>query len=394
MLGKYLAQSAGYPDKLLGRKGFRMIEMRFLRWSVIFALVISGCSIEVAQPSVQTPDSIMTNPGTSATNDTTQIPVTWSSLNLTGKLIYSMGAIEKDVYVIRVLSLDLQTGQGTTIYQAPSGAWVYYVSVSPDGEQLVMSFSPPPGTDPEVVQALYVMPIDGSRPPQLLFKPQIREDQYTQAEWSPDGKYIYYTHVNYQFPIDPNRVYPLYQIFRMEYPGGQPQLIAEEAYWPRLSSDSTRLTYISIDPLSIKQQLIIADADGGNAQEVSLSGSYIPDIKDAPIFSPDEVSILFSAAVPTQSRQPTWFENLMGMRLARANGSVPSDWWSVPINGGELTRLTHIQAPSLYASLSPDHRHVVSFSGAGVFVMNVDGSELTILLPNPDQFIGTVQWIP
>ena len=322
-----------------------MIEMRFLRWSVIFALVISGCSIEVAQPPVQTPDSIMTNPGTSATNDTTQIPVTWSSLNLTGKLIYSMGAIEKDVYVIRVLSLDLQTGQGTTIYQAPSGAWVYYVSVSPDGEQLVMSFSPPPGTDPEVVQALYVMPIDGSRPPQLLFKPQIREDQYTQAEWPPDGKYIYYTHVNYQFPIDPNRVYPLYQIFRMEYPGGQPQLIAEEAYWPRLSSDSTRLTYISIDPLSIKQQLIIADADGGNAQEVSLSGSYIPDIKDAPIFSLDEVSILFSAAVPTQSRQPTWFENLMGMRLARANGSVPSDWWSVPINGGELTRLTHIQAP-------------------------------------------------
>ena len=371
-----------------------MIEMRFLSWLVIFALVTSGCSIDISQPSVQTPDSVVTNPVTSANNETTQIPVTWSTLNLTGKLIYSMGANENDIYVIRVLSLDLRTGQVTTIYQAPTGAWVYYASVSPDAKHLVMSFSPPPGADPEVVQALYVMPIDGSQPPQLLFKPQIREDQYTQAEWSPDGKYIYYTHVNYQFPIDPNRVYPLYQIFRMEYPSGQPQLIAEEAYWPRLSSDSTRLTYISIDPLSIKQQLVIADADGRNQQEVSMSGSYIPDIKDAPIFFPDGLSILFSAAVPAQSRQPNWFEKLMGIGLASANGSVPSDWWSVPVNGGHLTRLTHIQAPSLYASLSPDDKHIVSFSGAGVFVMNLDGSELTILLPNPDQFTGTVQWIP
>ena len=125
-----------------------------------------------------------------------------------------------------------------------------------------------------------------------------------------------------------------------------------------------------------------------------MSGSYIPDIKDAPIFSPDGISILFSAAVLAQSREPNWFEKSIGIRLARANGSVPSDWWSVPVNGGELTRLTHIQAPSLYASLSPDDKHIVRFSGAGIFVMNLDGSELTILLPNPDMFIGTVQWIP
>jgi Tol biopolymer transport system component len=305
-----------------------------------------------------------------------------------------MGAVENDNYIVRVLSLDLVTGKVSTIYRAPMNAWVYYVSVSPDNSQLVMSFSPPPGENPEVVQALYVMPIDGSKPPQLLFKPPIREDQYTQAEWSPDGKYIYYTHVNYQIPIDPNRVYPLYQIFRMAYPGGQPESIAKAAYWPRLSPNSTRLTYISVDPLSIKQQLKIADADGRNAQEVVLSGAYVPDIKDAPIFSPDGASLILSAAVPTQSRQPNWFENLTGIHIARANGNVPSDWWSTPVHGGDLTRLTHIQATSLYASLSPDDKHIVSFSGTGIFVMNLDGSELTILMPNPDLFTGTVQWIP
>ena len=374
-----------------------MIKTRFLYRSFMFALMIASCAIEVPQSSVNTPaptpNAVVTNSGTD-NNDTTQIPVTWASLNLTGKLIYNMGSIENDYYIVRVRSLDLVTGQMTTIYRAPINAWVYYVSVSPDGKQVVMSFSPPPGEDPEIVQALYVMPVDGSKPPQLLFKPPIREDQYTQAEWSPDGKYIYYTHVNYQFPEDPNRVYPLYQIFRMEYPNGQPELIAEEAYWSRLSSDSARLTYISIDPLSVKQELIISEADGSNAREVSLSGSYIPDIKDAPIFSPDGVSILFSGAVPTQSRQLNWFEKLIGMHLVKANGSVPSDWWSAPASGGELTRLTHIQASGLYGSLSPDGKHMVSFSGAGILVMNLDGSELTVLIPNADLFTGTVQWIP
>ena len=126
-----------------------MVEIHFLRWLFIFALVISGCSINVPQPSVETP--IVTNSVTGDTTDTTQIPVTWASLNLSGKLIYNMGAVENDNYIVRVLSLDLVTGQVTTIYRAPTNAWVYYVSVSPDGKQLVMSFSPPPSEDPEIV---------------------------------------------------------------------------------------------------------------------------------------------------------------------------------------------------------------------------------------------------
>ncbi|HKY53536.1 MAG TPA: hypothetical protein VJM08_04480 [Anaerolineales bacterium] len=373
-----------------------MAKTRFLHWSFIFALVIWACSIDVSQPSMVTPvsgsDAVATSSGAGA--DTIHIPVTWSSLNLTGKLIYNMGAVENDIYIVRILSLDLVTGEVNTIYKAPPNAWIYYVSVSPDSKQLVMSFSPPPGEDPEIVQALYVMPIDGSKPPQLLFKPPIREAQYTQAEWSPDGKYIYFTHVNYQFPMDPNRIYPLYQTYRMPYPNGQPELIVKEAYWPRLSPDSGSLTYISIDPLSVKQQLMIANPDGSNAQEVALSGAYVPDIKDAPIFSPDGASILFSAAVPAQSRQPNWLERLTGVRMARANGNVPSDWWSVPTHGGSLTRLTQIQATGLYGSLSPDYKHLVSFGGAGIFVMNLDGSELTVLIPNPDLFTGTVHWIP
>lgn len=141
---------------------------------------------------------------------------------------------------------------------------------------------------------------------------------------------------------------------------------------------------------------MIADPDGGNAQEVMISGSYVPDIKDAPIFAPDGKSILFSGAVPVppQAYQPNWFERLVGIRIAKANGGVPSDWWSVPVGGGEITQLTHLQTSGLYASISPDNQYIASYSSGGIFIMKPDGSQLTLLVPILDQFTGTVHWIP
>jgi len=359
--------------------------------------MISGCSSETGQASVGTPtprpDEFEYFPTLIPTNSA-KLPVTWASLNLTGKLVYNMGAVdESNNYVIRIQILDLVTGNITVVYTAPPNAWIYYISVSPDAKQVVMSFSPDPQENPDIVQALYVMPLDGSRPPQLLFKPPTPQDQYIQAEWSPDGKYIYYTHVNQQIPDDPNRVSPLYEIFRMEYPGGQPESIAKGAYWPRLSPDASRLVYISADPFSEEGQLKIADLDGENAHEIVMSGNYVPETKSAALFSPDGQTILFSGAVQGESYQPNWFERVMGIQAVKATGE-PSDWWSVPVGGGKITQLTDVRYAGLYGSFSPDHQHIASFSTDDIFVMRPDGSELTILIPGLNSFSGTLSWIP
>jgi Tol biopolymer transport system component len=179
----------------------------------------------------------------------------------------------------------------------------------------------------------------------------------------------------------------------MEYPGGQSELIAEQAYWPRLSSDASRLVYVSLDPFSGEYHLKIADPDGGNAQDVVLFGPYIPHDKEAPFFSPDGKSIIFSGEVIGQAYQPSWLEAIMGIRAAKANGLL-SDWWSVPVGGGEITRLTYLQSTALYASVSPDNQHIVSYSGDHIYVMNPDGSGLTILIPGLNHFYGTVNWLP
>lgn len=364
---------------------------------VVFALTLLACSSESNQLSASTPTTPpdeYENFSTAMPSNSGKLAVTWRNLNLTGRLIYAVGGVDADNnYINQIHSLDLSKGNLDLLYTAPINAGIHYISVSPDAEQLVMSYAPPPGEHANVVQALYTMSLDGSQPPQLLFAPPTPQDQYIQAEWSPDGKYIYYTHVNYLIPEDPNRASPLYTIFRMEYPGGQPEMIAEEAFWPRLSPDSKRLVYTAKDPISGEYQIKIADADGQNAREVVMSGAYVPEDREAAVFSPDGNFILFSGEVPGESYQPNWFDKFTGVLAVRANGES-SDWWSVPVNGGELTRLTNIRHAGLYASISPDKNYIASFSRDNIFVMRPDGSDLTVLVSELRGFTGTINWIP
>ena len=379
------------------------MKVHLLVWFLVFALVLSSCSIEVEQPTVVTPaptfESVPTTlpseEGTLQTNKVTrtQIPVTWGDLNLTGRLVYINGIVVDNVFILQIQVLDLATGEVTTIFDAPKYSWIYYVTVSPDNTQVLMSYSPPPGIEP-VDQDIYIMPLDGSQPPKLLFTPPAKEDDYIEVELSPDSKYVYFTHVNYQIPPEPGQIYPLYEIYRMTFPEGQPEKIAEKAYWPRLSPDSSHIAYVSVDLFTRGNKLFVADANGDNPHEVEITGPRIPDIKDAPIFSLDGQSLIFSADVPIQSYQPNWFDKLMGVHNAKAHGNVPSDWWSVPITGGEMTKLTNIQSLGLFASFAPDGKHIASYSLNGIFVMKPDGSELTMLIPNPQSVPGTVAWIP
>lgn len=185
-------------------------------------------------------------------------------------------------------------------------------------------------------------------------------------------------------------VNPPYDIFRMAYPDGQPEKIDDHAFWPRITSDSSMLVYISLDPVTGSNELVIANADGSNPR--IISDSSIPDLLDAPMFSPDGQSILFSAPVPVQSYQPDWFDKLRGVGIVKAH-NVPSDWWQAPVNGGAPKQLTKIQTINLFASFSPDKNHLASLSGEGIFVIGLDGSNLTRLLSDPG-VSGTVSWIP
>lgn len=382
-----------------------MHKIRFVFPLLILWLFVSSCSIQTDQTLQATP-SPTTSPTVTDTNlekpteqtrlgnpalPTFQIPITWGNLKLTGKLIYTSATQDGNTPFLRIQSLDLSTGDSATLFEAPATAWIYYVAVSPDEKQLVMAYTPPITNNGGSHQALYTMPLDGSKPPELLFLPPTSDDEYFQPEWSPDGKYLYFSHQ--MPPRTKNEHYPIDEVYRMAYPDGQAEKIADEGFWPRLSADSSQLVYVSMDPVTGTNKLFLADADGKNAQQMVLSGDVIPDYIDAPIFSPDNQSILFSAVDPVQASAPRWYEQLLGITVASAH-IVPSDWFSVPVAGGMPTPLTQLKTIGLFASISPDKQYIASYSGNGIFVMRPDGTESTMLISDLGGIPGTVSWIP
>jgi Tol biopolymer transport system component len=366
-----------------------MIKARFVSCLLVFVLTTSSCSVEIDQPSIQTIPSTVSPTQSNTT-------VKWGNFNLTGRLIYLDSTVENKKLLMSIQALDLATGHIVTIFNAPLDSYIFYIAVSPDSKQLIMSYSPPPVDNITIYQALYTMPIDGSTPPQLLFKPPAKEDQYIQVEWSPDGKYIYYTHVNYKILLPEGQQAPVYSIFRLIYPNGQPELVVDKAYWPRISADGTQLAYVAIDPLSGLDSLFTANADGTDAHAIPIDPSLIYKIIDAPMFSADNQTIFFSAPAPitSQTYKPSWIEKLMGVTIALAHGNTPSDLWTVPISGGTPTQITHIETSNLFTSFSPDNKHIAVFSENGLLVMDPDGSELTLATPNLQGIAGTVRWIP
>jgi Tol biopolymer transport system component len=351
---------------------------------IIFSLL--GCSMDVSQPPSAIPYDA--NNVTPTSNLSATVP--WAELHLSGRLVYSTVSAEGGVYFSRIKVLDLADGSIKTIYTSEGNGWIYYLTVSPDAKQLIMSYTTPPQPGAESVSNLYVLPLEEGASAQVILAPPTSFDRYIQVEWSSDGNDVYFAYYN-QTEQSAGQAFPDYQIFRMAFPGGQPEKITEHAFWPRSSPDSSNFVYITLDPSSGFNKLFVADADGSNPQEVQVSGLPV-EIMDAPIFSPDGQSILFSAPVPPQAYQPNWLDRLMGVQSVKAH-NIPSDWWSVPISGGEATRLTQIQTIKLFASVSPDGKHIASLSGEGIFVMDPDGSNLTRLLLDPE-VSSVVNWIP
>lgn len=347
----------------------------------------SACSIQINQAAPPSQNS------SQPVDQNTHIPVTWENLGLTGKLMYIVadfkGGSEKGGLRVVLRSLDLATGSVTPVFETEVGSWIGSFAVSPDFKNLIISYAPP--SDPSVGsrERLYVLPLDGSKPPQLLFSPPADQDQYTQPDFSPDGKYLYFTHYS-------SRSSANYEIMRLAYPDGKPESLIGQAYWPRLSADGSQLAYVTVTSANGPNELFVANAEGKDARSVQLLGpGWTESIIDAPLFLPDGKSILFSAPTPAQSSAPTsWVDKLFGVTVANAHGYIPSDWWSVPAVGGQPVRLTRVYTPGLFASLSPDSRFIASYSSTGIFVMDPQGGNLTQIVNYTGGIAGAVRWIP
>ena len=93
-------------------------------------LLLTGCVVNTSAPTSSPPPAptpttaSATMPAQSAVPSlpVTTVPVTWSGLDLSGKLVFVIGTTQGPNFLMQVQELDLSSGNATTIFQAPNGA--------------------------------------------------------------------------------------------------------------------------------------------------------------------------------------------------------------------------------------------------------------------------------
>ncbi|MEM7114865.1 MAG: hypothetical protein AAF614_20685 [Chloroflexota bacterium] len=278
---------------------------------------------------------------------------------------------------------DLETEAIETLFATENNAWLSYADSAPDGSQFVLSYSPSPpdgGVQFGFTQ-LYLL-VNGENEPRLLIEPTKPDDIYFYPNWANNGRFITYSHV---VQGENGRDFTT-TLERYELDTGEITILAENGIWARLSPDSRKIAYVFVEPNSLIRRLVVADANGGNELVVVDENDFV-DI-DAPFFTPDNEWLYFSAV---EHAQTSFWEQLMGVPVASAH-NVPSDWWRVPISGGELERITSISETGIAGTVLPNKQEIAFVSQTGLFTMGLDGSDLEKQLETMAG--GFAVWIP
>jgi Tol biopolymer transport system component len=376
-----------------------MKPLQTLNWGLrlsLLTVVLAACSITISDvtpvPATQAPaatEAVLATaadaPTAAPTATIAPTPVPWADLNLTGSLIYTQGKLG-------VLKLNLVTGNITTLLVENDKMWLSAESISPDGQTIIIAYSPPPTGDQVQLgyTGLYQIATDGStlEPKPVLPQADPQESYFTPV-WTPDGKYVYYAHF---VPIrDTSGNTFKYTIERIEYPDGQPEVILQDAIWPVISPDGTKLAYLKFDTVQYTQELYLSDIDGQNGAPVLPAGEF-PSV-DAQFFSPDGKTLVFNGVGEGQSPALSFLDQLLGVQAAQAH-NVPSDWWSIQLDSADAKpiRLTTLYDTGMYGDFSPDGQHIAFLSASGMYEMDPLGEKVSPLIQIKS--LGTLEWVP
>ncbi|MCP4362874.1 MAG: hypothetical protein GY796_33130 [Chloroflexi bacterium] len=326
--------------------------MRILFWSLLILLLLLGCNTSPNIPML-------------SESDTAVLP---TPIEPSGTMYF----VELRPGIQNLARYDVPTGRESLLFRVPDNGWLAGFDMSPDGAQFILAYAPPPeeGQIQFGFTNLYLMKNEAGSEPRLLIEPIDPQEVFFNPTWSPDGEYIYYSHV---IPEDEEAYTFRTQLERFHLSSGEIESLAENAIWPQLSTNGSKLAYVTVTPDSLAQALLVADADGRNPTILVPQETF--QAVDAPMFSLDGEWLYFSASENSAAVRP-WWDWALGVQTAVAH-NLPSDWYRTPLAGGEWDRLTDMGGTGFYGRFASHNAPYFAFSSQeGLFMMSPDGRDL------------------
>lgn len=216
--------------------------------------------------------------------------------------------------------------------------------------------SPTPGLTTAPAESAVIVGLDGTT---LSSVPGLPADAFA-LTLSPDGSELAYVTASHEAGFCGACVPgPRIVVARLDGSGAHyvtgpfPRMSGELAWSP----DGSQLAFSGTDSTGNTDIYVVSASNaGGEPRRLTTDRA----VDEWPSWSPDGSRILYdnSGATPPD-----------------ASGFSPTaELWTIPVNGGTPTRLTHNDVPDEMASYSPDGSSIAMFRDGGIWVMASNGS--------------------
>lgn len=350
---------------------------KYLYGLLVLVLLLTGCGAPTSQPTTGQ------SSGSSPVAAVTGCPD-------------SSGPISKPLIIgaeNHLVAMGEDGSSAAPLMSLPETLRAYDPVWSPDGKTLAYTL-----TSPAADEALAWLPIGvicgmdrETGKGRVLAKGSTPLTSMEEATWTPDGAGLMLA--MHQPVLDENKQYvsDTVAVVRYDLATNAVQPLVKGGVSPALAPDGQRLAYVNLDPKTRVRTLMLAQADGSQAQEVevpSLPGSQgnPPSVGAGPTWSPDGKLLAFTAsgagmaAAPRQAEPRALLDRLFGTRVAHAHG-VPADIFVIGADGNGLRRLTLKGLDDPRVAWSPDSQRLAYSNGleGGIFMLEIaNGQEQQI----------------
>jgi Tol biopolymer transport system component len=273
----------------------------------------------------------------------------------------------------RLLLRDMKDGKDYVVKpSAPANVFYAWPRWSPDGRQIAYvlntQYTGLPNQDWGADIA--VSDADGSNERVVYQHPQAGVTIEGLA-WLPDGSGFIAGFLETTIK-DGRFIGQTLRLDRYEIATGARRTIAEEAAYPTVAPDGSRIAYIAFSTSDGPGGLWTANPDGSDARLlVPTSGRFLDIL--SPRYSPDGRTIAFAAVAGNADAKPgrgdrAAFRWPWQARVAAAHG-LPMDVWTVPADGGEPRKLTDMLEDEPSPAWSPDGAEIAIIAAGGLYVV-------------------------